>query len=935
MKKISGKALSLVLSLALVVSSFSTTFASASTTHTVSGTLSDTDKDVVYAVNGETTDAALVVDSDIQSYIFGTKDQTLETADHQHTVAAKISAVSHASGDRLVKWFDTSDKGSINDDTSSVTLQLRSKSASGHEVLNVLYKGTYTDDNDNTVAVKATKSFDVYVYDNGQPIIADVSKVGSGDVNARKDTVALTDSFAQKLLSAALDKTAPQDNKTLAVYQATTDNNSTVIQWNSLPTIFKGDTAPASGTYYTLKSSSNAVNLTHASSNGTPVNGVTATVSGNSTGTVTFTATVQDAKDTASLSTTKDLTAKATINKEIKVDVVGYGQLSKYSGNTYIAKDTATVDADAVKDSNAPLKATGYEVNYAKINGVSYADVSVQDKATVTKISGAIQKLDITSGTVGSVALSDDYATVVGVTDAKVGNIDFGDKNGTLNVDSTKASVGDVTDATDVTVTSGTVGNITTTSSGTVTVKADDTDTGTVVGNVKTHSLTVDSEDSKVSIGTVKASDDSAEFDLSGSSVSIKGFDFDNRNATISTDDFQGSIPAPVNASQDGATISTTNADDKVEVVGNVNIDAVSIEDESTLTFDGKVNASTIDGSGTLVIGAGNLYVDGSVADTTLKLANPNFAKGTVVFTALADAVNPDDFNTFGFTLAKTSGSKVDTFTVDSLVFSGLAVNKASSEIANGYSETFTAGSYPAGLSIPSGYTVQWDLSDANDQIFSLTTNADGSATVKVVGYDTQFASENKATLEAQLVDANGDVDTDYAAGTASLPALAVPATNYKSDTTGTVNIKVGGSYQFKITSTDGSVPTFVVAGNGGAAVTATAKSGNDYFYKVTGLKAGDYGVYVNGTTRTAVLHITSDATIDSSVVTIKAGSTYQFKVTSSAKPVFGLGSGSAVLASSSVSGNNYFFKVKAAGKAGDKVGVYVNGARLAVITVG
>ena len=135
MKKVRGKALALVLSLALVVSSFSTAFTSAASKHTVSGDLSDTENDEIYLVNGGTNDQLKV--DDLQSWIFeGKSGATLETKDHE-VVDAKISAISHSSGDSLVKW-DVPDE----DETGDTTLTLRSKTADGHEVLNIQYQGS-------------------------------------------------------------------------------------------------------------------------------------------------------------------------------------------------------------------------------------------------------------------------------------------------------------------------------------------------------------------------------------------------------------------------------------------------------------------------------------------------------------------------------------------------------------------------------------------------------------------------------------------------------------------------------------------------------------------------------------------------------------------------------------------------------------------------
>jgi hypothetical protein len=69
--------------------------------------------------------------------------------------------------------------------------------------------------------------------------------------------------------------------------------------------------------------------------------------------------------------------------------------------------------------------------------------------------------------------------------------------------------------------------------------------------------------------------------------------------------------------------------------------------------------------------------------------------------------------------------------------------------------------------------------------------------------------------------------------------------------------------------------------------------------------------------------------------LSIKAGKTYQFKITSNKRPTLTCGNGSIFkLISSSSSGSNYYFKFKAVGKAGQSAGFYINGSRCTVGTV-
>ncbi len=63
--------------------------------------------------------------------------------------------------------------------------------------------------------------------------------------------------------------------------------------------------------------------------------------------------------------------------------------------------------------------------------------------------------------------------------------------------------------------------------------------------------------------------------------------------------------------------------------------------------------------------------------------------------------------------------------------------------------------------------------------------------------------------------------------------------------------------------------------------------------------------------------------------LTVKAGRTYQFKITASAMPSFVSGNGSVFrIASVDSKGSDYFFKFTAVGKPGNSAGFYVNGEK-------
>ena len=1155
MKKVKGKALSLVLSLALVISSFSAIPASAAT-KTLTGSLDNIDDTEFYLVNGG-SDAALVYEG------FGSAvsaDPTLETPDHKPVSDVHIAAISHKSGDRLVKWYDSGSDGkqddSISTDTedANIDLALRSSTVSGTETLSILYKGTYTDDDDNEYTVKSEpKDVTIRVYNKGETVIGEYGDIGehTADNGVKGE---LDSTFAQKTYAHEKDPdtTTNTDSKQLIVLKATADTtNPVVVAWDSLKTVAYDKDKEASDSYdadayYVLKVTGNNVVLNDGVSAGTttydyvvsdgsvPDDGagtttydvtsgapadddsptvaegsdgkltvtkavsdtgddwtynyklnadkalstddavtagtadaislapdttkvavtafdstgtekgttvvtvvatttgavdskdyapisqnaasknkldvakagndtdsanawtykysigaavtkgateftpgegvitvpatagtvkvavtafakdgtekgttvatvvVTGTTTGDNeplvtaqvaskanTGNLTFTAEATDkAKDEADaldLNSTSDIKAKSSVTKTIKVktsdDVADF---SKYSTSTYLFK--GSVDKDNYKDA---IKVTGYEVNF----DAAGADVKVDDKASVTKISGKVKSVTVSEGSVGSISLSnngDSNGPSVTVSDAKVGDVDFGSHGGILDVNSTDASVGNVTDATTVKVTNGTVGNISAT---TAEISAEDEDGTVKVGDVTASTISVDSDNSKVATGTLKATSDETEITLTGDFVTVAGVDFDNYGAELKLDGFNGTIPAPENATEDGATISTNATDDKVTIDGNADINSISIGDDGQMTFNGKLNVGSVDGSGTLVVGLGQMNISSDASGVILKFSNPTINVGDTAFTAVTDTVDVDSMEPYGCTLSVSEGSKEDTFKIASTEFVGLTFNPASARIANGYSENFSASAYAPGSALPDGYKIQYTL-DGDDDIFQMTNNDDGTVTVKVVGYDDTFAEENTATLRAEVVDTDGDIDDDYSAGELDLTALAVPDATFKSDTGSTLSIGGGFTYQFAITSLDNSVPYFAVAGSS-FKTTYVGNSGNTYYYKVTAVgKVGDAaGVYINHEAKpSTVITITNPS--DTAAVTVKAGGSYQFRVNGPSQPVFQV-AGIGNIALTSKAGSNYYFKVNVPtnlAKGGH--GVYNNGVLVAILTV-
>ena len=197
------------------------------------------------------------------------------------------------------------------------------------------------------------------------------------------------------------------------------------------------------------------------------------------------------------------------------------------------------------------------------------------------------------------------------------------------------------------------------------------------------------------------------------------------------------------------------------------------------------------------------------------------------------------------------------------------------------------------------------------------------------------------------------------AVSAASLASVSA-ASNWTSDTNGSLNVQPGKTYQFKI-STDN--PDKINFWMGTPGVFNVAKSGEEagaVFYKITAVgKAGDAaGVYVsydNGPgTKVCVANVGASGTSAPSGTTggwtsdtngslsVQSGKTYQFKITA-AEPNqinFWMGTpGVFNVVKASTDANAVYYKITAVGTPGAAAGVYVSykggsGTKVCVATV-
>lgn len=931
MRKATGKVVSLVLALALVVTSFSSIAAFAATkTETGTATV-DTNKDLYLAnTNGVDKPAEGSKYFNLTDWIFG-DDVSLETYDHiiiDNPAEIEISQVT-VSGSSIVKVVKVNDSNkslypAANAEDGDYVVSVRDAKGTGSATLNVLLTGKTTERGDDEVTVRGSVQIKLTLLDAKTPILVKGTSVAFGEEpdsidglqkNPNKyeldhDDDAETDKVPATLATASVvkpvaDGTAIASYVPQKVVEKTEDNND----------YDEGDyVVTATGTRSYVDVSGNTITY-----------GVTEPAVGNTVRLSVYSTKKVTADDAPYWTTDKTVT-QGTSKVENKV----VGPIASI--------DVGDSSKDVVNDKADTLLSKSK--TYAKMTDGKYWDV------TGAEVVDTDADLTITAGRVGDVDVTGD----VTVNDGTIGNLvasgnitlDGGSLTSAKAVDNTinvqGATVGEIKAAANVNVTSGKVtGAIDATN---VSLSPLNDEEPVSVGAVKAVTLTVDGTNAAAAAASFFAKNTASTVELIGENASLGAVDFDYRNTVMTLNGFVGTVPAPTKGTftgydMTGATITTdSEGETNATVSGNLAIANINLE-SGTVTFTGNVKVNNVGGSeATMVINAGALNITESVATSnTLKIADAaDVAAGTVVYTAASEIADESSFVGYGYTVKVVSGKNTDAFVIDSISFSGLTMNKTEAKILLGTSETFTASVYPNGTTMPEGAYIKFFL-DGDENYVSGVDNGNGTATITAKKYDATFDVLNKATLTAQVYDQYDIQLEEYGEATCAITVIEKPETTYVSDTTGNVNVVAGNTYQFKITSTNGAVPQFAVAGDGSIfKLVAQSNEGNDYFFKVqaVGTVGQVCGVYVNKeATPVATLTVSADYTCDTTTVNVAVGATYQVKITANSMPTLAAGNSIYTVAFASQSGNDYFFKITATqnAKAGDAVGFYINGA--------
>ena len=920
MRKATGKVVSLVLALALVVTSFSSTFAFAAT-KTESGEASSIDD--VYLVNlngleGEKLADAKAANRDKFNITDYVADETLETYDHIVLDDIDIYSVS-VSGDNIIRVTK-------NDDDEYIAT-VRDTKGTGKATVNVLFTGTTTLRGDEEITVRGSSKFTVTLLDAKTPILGDAgaeSKAageGVDSVSALQKNPQYVDSAYETVVEEKAVTTAEAQ-----VYLPVADTNSAMAKYvaqdlqqavTSGDKIYDTDAyiVSASGTNNYLKVSGDTITY-----------GVANPAVGNS-----VRLSVYSTKETTVEEKTKYTNNKTVGQATVKVENRVVGDF------TEVAVGDGEKDSDKVNMKENVVRSKSK--TYVKLADgwwdVTGGDVKSTNAGLVTVSGGKIGALTAASVTVEDGTVGDIEAATANIYGGTTGDVDADD----VTVDG--ATVASVSDATNVTVNSGKVTGAV--SGTTVTLDPTSDEDEVSVGAVTAKTLTVNGMLGKASAAGFTANAAEAALSVKGENATIGAIDFDYYSGTVNLVDFVGTVPAPAKAtytgySETGVNLKSETEDSdnetKATVSGNLAIYTIELN-AGSVTFAGNVKVNNVyGGEADMIINAGALNITESVATSnTLKIADAaDVAAGTVVYTAASDIADENSFIGYGYTVKKVSGSSTDAFVIDSISFAGLTMNKTEAEILLGTSETFTASVYPNGTTMPEGAYIKFFL-DGDENYISGVDNGNGTATIEAKKYDSDFDVLNKATLTAQVYDQYDIQLEEYGEATCAITVIEKPKTTYVSDTTGNVNVVAGGTYQFKITSTDGSVPQFAVAGDGSIfKLVAQSNEGNDYFFKVqaVGTVGQVCGVYVNKeATPVATLTVAADYACDTTAVNVAVGATYQVKITANSMPTLAAGNSIYSVAFASQSGNDYFFKITATqnAKAGDVVGFYINGA--------
>ena len=993
MRKATGKVVSLVLALALVVTSFSSTFAFAAT-KTESGEVWDNQIEDVELVNlSDVADSAAKLKEarDYHQDMFNLTDYieanpvVLETKDHIEIDNAEISSIS-VTGNNIIRVSKVTKTQA--EDTNGVyygfadegdyVATVRSTTGTGTATVKVLFTGT-ANRGDTEITVRATDSFTVTLFDAKTPYLSSVESLPKNpapgnqyggwatiygdDVQDSGEPVVTGTAhvYLPKRGTASAAKIGDNeqnvyanDGRNDANWNVDKDKDGEAdleLYWNA-----KDEYAKIPENSY-LVSASGTNNYLSIDGNKITYGVVDPSVGNTVRLSVYSLREVKDDNDDVVGYTTNRVVDQATtrvenwLKGEISSIALGNGDRTRVGLNnneTILSKSRAYTQIDGkwwdATGSDITTYASSMSVSEVRIGDIIKADdVDLADSTVGTVAANVVT---VTGGTVGAVEAND--VTVSGGTVASV-SASLVDKNGDLA-------------NTSVTINEGTVtGSVT---ANTVALSPSNEEvTASVGGLVTANKLTVDGSIADATVGSYAAAhvhDSDWEVELIGENAAIGKIDADFHPLSVVMQNFQGTLSAIDNGEfyqqndATGATLKTEDNDsmDPTNATVSADMDIRTLElNTGTVTFEGSLTVGQLYGSeATIVIAPGALRVtEGVASSNTLKLDTANITPGMIVYYAAPEIADEESLVGVGYTMNLTTGKSWDTFTVDKTSFAGLqfvsnGTPVDSLNVVVGDTVTVNAVAYPNGTTLPEGMKITF-YSDADEDYIYAENAGDGIATIQAKNYSDDFTVLNQGTITAVVTDEFDMIMEEY--GEATLKVNVVPQPSVVSDTTSDFTLAQGSTYQFKLTVSNGATPVFKSGNTTALPIVAQSNSGNDYFYTVRadGQVGEQIGIYadgaqgVNENNRLLVITIgqgsgtTAAYTCDTKAVNVPAGASYQVEITSATRPVLAAGNSSYTVEFVQQSGNNYYFRITAAtAQAGDQVGFYINGGARAFI---
>lgn len=299
-------------------------------------------------------------------------------------------------------------------------------------------------------------------------------------------------------------------------------------------------------------------------------------------------------------------------------------------------------------------------------------------------------------------------------------------------------------------------------------------------------------------------------------------------------------------------------------------------------------------------------------------------------------AVQARVFDTSGMSMT----SSVISLSSQGKILQTIKVPSAVTGLAYGAPKTALGLNLPGSVTIRTdcgteSATVSWNVDACSYQ--PLSASSQSFAVSGTVFLPSGVTNPNKVSLgvciPVSVLGKSSSGGGQHSSSTAKTQQAASATSSYLSDTT--QDLTVDGTYQFRITSTDGSVPSFVLGTPGVFSAQMVQGTGNEYFFKVTAVgRPGDRtGVYVNGGPRLLVLTVGSFEPVGpvsdtTGVFDVQSGKEYQFKIVSDRRPILIPGGNAFRCIEVRQVGDAWYFKFAAVGLPGKGCGFYLNGGK-------